>query len=280
MRSLQQQETRRNTQVDKLILQWKTPQNKDKVLLLVEGPQDIDFYHKFFSQETVELRSCGGCNSMKNIYEGIQRYQMIFKYNLAICDSDFARINRILPYGEYVFYADTHDHEMMCVCCENAFHSILSLAHLSLSDGIFETIATDLKEISLFKWFNYTYHYNCIFRSLDLMNMPQEQLSDYAHLYSFVCSQSSNISDECTFDALQEFVSEKDNYLELKEITNGHDFIKRFAGYCKRNSLGQFSEKKVRNTLHDNFSVQDFFKTQLCSDIRRWETLNSKSILS
>ena len=49
MRSLQQQEIKRNTQVDKLILQWKTPQNKDKVLLLVEGFQDIEFYNRFFS---------------------------------------------------------------------------------------------------------------------------------------------------------------------------------------------------------------------------------------
>ena len=280
MRSLQQQEIKRNTQVDKLILQWKTPQNKDKVLLLVEGFQDIEFYNKFFSQETVGLRSCGGCNSMKTIYEGIQRKQMIFKFNLAICDSDFARINQKPPFGENVFYADTHDHEMMCICCENAFGSILALGNLSQNDDIFNKIVLELKELSLFKWYNYTNRYNCVFRSLDIMNMRQVQLSDYAHLYSAVCAQSSNISEECILVALQQFASDKESHINWKEITNGHDFIKRFAGYCKRNSLGQFSEKKVRTTLHDNFSIQDFSQTQLCSAIRNWENLNSRQVLS
>lgn len=280
MRTLQQQETKRNTQVDKLILQWKTPQNRNKVLLLVEGNQDKDFYAKFFDQQKVELRSSGGCNSMKNIYEGIQRYQMIFKYNLAICDSDFARINQQSPFSDNVFYADTHDHEMMCICCENAFGSILALGNLYLNDGIFNKIVSELKVLSLFKWYNYTNRCNCVFKSLDLMNMPQVQLSDYAYLHGIVCAQSSNISEECTLDALRQFVSEKESQINWKEITNGHDFIKRFAGYCKRESLGQFSEKKIRTTLHDNFSVQDFLQTQLCSEIRNWENVNSKHILN
>ena len=112
------------------------------------------------------------------------------------------------------------------------------------------------------------------------MNMPQVQLSDYAHLHGIVCAQSSNISEECPLDALRQFASEKESQINWKEITNGHDFIKRFAGYCKRESLGQFSEKKIRTILHDNFSVQDFLQTQLCSEIRNWENLNSKQILN
>lgn len=279
MRSLQQQEIKRNTQVDKLILQWKTPQNKDKVLLLVEGFQDIEFYNKFFSQETVGLRSCGGCNSMKNIYEGIQRKQMIFKFNLAICDSDFARINQKPPFGENVFYADTHDHEMMCICCENAFGSILALVNLSRIDVIFNTIVSELKELSIFKWYNYTHRYNCIFRHLELLNTSQVELSDFSYLYDSIKANSPKMSGECTLDALKRFAQEKENSIDWKEMTNGHDFIKRFTGYCRRSSLGQFPEKKIRAVLHDSFSHQDFFQTQLCSDIQKWENLKSKLIL-
>jgi hypothetical protein len=279
MTSLRQQETKRNTQVDKLILQWKTPQNRSKVLLLVEGPQDKDFYIKFFDSQAVELRSSGGCNSMKDIYNGIQRNPVIFKYNLAICDSDFSRINRKLPFGENVFYADTHDHEMMCICCKKAFYAILSLVSLSSTDSDFETIVAELKELSLFKWFNYTYRYNCIFKHLELVNMPQVALSDYAYLHNVVGANSSKMSDECTLEALENFALEKECLIDWKEITNGHDFIKRFLGYCKRHSLGQFSEKKIRTVLHDKFTLEDFTETSLYSDIRTWENSNSKTIL-
>lgn len=280
MRSLREQEQKTNTIIDRLILQWKTPQNNHKVLLLVEGPQDIEFYSRYFDGQTVGVRSSGGCSSMKKVYEGIKSNSSIFQFYLAICDSDFARINQIEPYGENVFYADTHDHEMMCIACEHTFRSMFLELTQCWKDSLFEQIARELHSLTLFKWYNYTFHCNCSFGHMELVNISLDKLLDYNYLFGDVCAHSPNVKEFCTLESLKQFVSEKETLIDWKEITNGHDFIKRFVGYCKRNSIGQFPEKKLRKLLHENFRKEEFSKTQLYNDVCHWEERNSKHILS
>lgn len=216
---------------------------------------------------------------MKKVYDGIRQETSLFHNYLAICDSDFARINQIAPYGDSVFYADTHDHEMMCITCEYTLRSMFLALNPCWHNSLFEQIVQELKCLSLFKWYNYTNHCNFSFGHLELVNMPQNNLSDYNYLFSDVCAHSSNFNENCSLDKLKQFASEKESSIEWTEITNGHDFIKRFVGYCKRNFIGQFPEKKIRKLLHENFREEDFSKTHLYSEIRLWEDKNSKQIL-
>ena len=61
MGSLRQEQKEENV-ADSFILEWKTPQYKDKVLVLVEGEGDYKFYYKFFNVSKTAIRYSQGCS--------------------------------------------------------------------------------------------------------------------------------------------------------------------------------------------------------------------------
>lgn len=65
------------------------------------------------------------------------------------------------------------------------------------------------------------------------------------------------------------------------ELTNGHDFIKRFCHHLRINDLihRQENENSIRNRLHPCFRLEAFVQTQLYQDISDWENANGSNIL-
>ena len=93
------------------LLEWKTPSKAHKTLILVEGKDDREFYYKFFQDSNSEIKTSGGCGAFRKVYNCLQGKIK----NIAIKDSDFARLCHIFPTEDNIFYADAHDYEMMCL---------------------------------------------------------------------------------------------------------------------------------------------------------------------
>ena len=100
------------TVADEFILQWKSPGYVDKVLVLVEGKDDRNFYYKFFNHYTTEVKDCKGCKKVVEVYNILKR-KADFIY-ITIKDSDFERLNGRLIREPNFFLSDCHDYEMMC----------------------------------------------------------------------------------------------------------------------------------------------------------------------
>ena len=109
------------------LLEWKTPSKAHKTLILVEGKDDREFYYKFFQDSNSEIKTSGGCGAFRKVYNCLQGKIK----NIAIKDSDFARLCHIFPTEDNIFYADAHDYEMMCLKNESTRQAV-SYTHLTL----------------------------------------------------------------------------------------------------------------------------------------------------
>ena len=278
MISLREQQKKHDTIAAKLILEWKTPQNNGKVLLLVEGKKDVDFYKHYFSSVTCGVRPGGGCSSLKKVSNEILNEGITIKKHIIIRDSDFSRVNgRILSDG-YVFYADAHDHEMMCIKNDSAFTRTASKCGLSNSNSIYNHITNELKTLSYFKWYNYTLNKKYDFKHIDIVNISEANLNDINYLFSCIPNLDPNIDSSIVFDDFHVFSASR-THVDLSEVTNGHDFIKRFITHLRKIEHKQIAEKKFLEYLHEEYGMAEFSQSDLYSNINAWEVNNSVDIL-
>ena len=269
-------ETRNNAQkrANEFIMSWKSPAHKDKVLVLVEGKNDRNFYFKFFSNDTAVVAACDNCGKVIEVFKLLDETDIV---HIAIKDSDFDRVNgKTFPTG--FFLSDAHDYEMMCLAnsvTESELFCNLAIPYdRSLIDMTFE----DLRFLSYFKWYNYTYVCNYNFKRFHVSQVQQEQLKDYNYIQSNVIPMSPcHIPiDEA---ALNLFIEE--NPCDPYELTMGHDFIQRFCHHLKQKYSWHTNtnEDKIRTLLHPCFRMSEFVETTLYHNIRNWETASGKIIL-
>lgn len=278
MNSLKAQQEKNDTIAGKLILEWKTPQNSDKVLLLVEGPGDVNFYHPFFNESTCRIRLGGGCTNLNKINQVISRYRSVIKRHIIIRDSDFSRVNGSMLSDGYVFYADAHDHEMMCIKDANVLTRTASKCGLLNHMSIYDDITQELKTLSYFKWYNYTLNKKYDFKHIDIVNISEANLNDINYLFSCIPNKDPNIDCAIVFDDFHEFSALRAS-VDLSEVTNGHDFIKRFITHLRKIEHKQIAEKKFLKYLHEEYGMDEFAQSDLYSNIHGWEVNNSVVIL-
>lgn len=273
--SLQSTQTAQG-KVDEFVIKWKTPQNAHKTLVLVEGRDDRLFYDRFFHDETVSLQDCGGCNKLGAVYWLLQKTSII---NIAIKDSDFARLNGTPVSGNNFFYTDAHDYEMMCLSNEQSRKELFENMIVKDGEKLMEEVFRDLTFLSYFKWYNYTYRSNYNFRVIKVSELDACQLCDYQTIHdkSYPVSKNPILIER---EALNGFISERCN-CNCYELVNGHDFLNRLCWHIKRkypDVWTNLNEGQIQNILRPCFRFEAFAETNLYKAIRDWETGYSKRI--
>lgn len=264
------------TTANQYLLEWNTPSNSHKILILVEGKDDCEFYYKFFRPANSEIKSSGGCGSLREVYN---RLQGRIK-NIAIKDSDFARLCGIFPVEDNIFYADAHDYEMMCLKNEKTRKELFDNLAIAYDETLCDEIFQDLSYLSYFKWFNYHDHLNYNFRAFKVEGVDVTQLQDFNYIHTEILPKSPQRSRTITFSELEGFKNGQAPCCKY-ELTNGHDFIQRFCHHLKSKDLTthQENEKSIRTRLHPCFRLDAFMQTQLYQGILNWESKNGVDIL-
>lgn len=126
------------------LLEWKTPSKAHKTLILVEGKDDREFYYKFFQDSNSEIKTSGGCGAFRKVYNCLQGKIK----NIAIKDSDFARLCHIFPTEDNIFYADAHDYEMMCLKNESTRQEIFENLAITYNEDLWKQIFQELNILS------------------------------------------------------------------------------------------------------------------------------------
>ncbi|WP_444350981.1 hypothetical protein [Phocaeicola plebeius] len=261
--------------INEIRLQWNTSTYHHKVLIMVEGKDDQTFYFKFFEPYQSELKTCKGCKKLKDIYNKIKSSLSI--ECIAIKDSDFDRLNNVPPIDDGFFYTDCHDYEMMCLADELVKKELFDNLAIMYDADLIETTLNDLRYLSYFKWYNYTYKAYYEMKAIKVENESVENLRNYSYLHNIAhVSSSKSIIDE---ESLNQFIASKTPPPSY-EITNGHDFIKRLC-YRLKTKEGQhnINENQIRLVLHPCFRKENFQQTKLYKDIKNWERKKGRNIL-
>ena len=243
--------------------------------MLVEAKDDREFYYKFFQDSNSEIKTSGGCGAFRKVYNCLQGKIK----NIAIKDSDFARLCHIFPTEDNIFYADAHDYEMMCLKNESTRQEIFENLAITYNEDLWKQIFQELNILSYFKWYNYCEHLKYNFKTFSVEGLSSEQLKDFEYIHTQILPKS-NPNRIITANDIESFQRDHSPCCEY-ELTNGHDFIKRFCHHLKAGNLThrQENENSIRNRLHPCFRLEAFVQTQLYQDILDWENANGSNIL-
>ncbi len=209
---------------------------------------------------------------------------------IVIKDADFRRANgEDLDRNPDIFYADCHDHEMMCIFQDKVREVLLENFMVEgTGNTFFNNIFEELTLLSYFKWYNFNnicaYDFD---RMGNLFGMSQSFFKDLEimekEIYCRTLSErkKNNVKESLEridMNDLSDFVKSQpspDKY----EITNGHDFYNRINFHLQKiNKNNVRSEEALKDTIYAAFSFV-FKNTQLYARLNTWCENNQTYIL-
>ena len=278
MHELKQYDTVQN-QIDELRL---SSQPANKVMIWVEG-NDWKLYHRFFNPDMVDHQGRTGGYSCHTAIDSYKEFKRQYPTRLAIVirDADFKRVNgESLVADDDIFYADSHDHEMMCMCQVKVREALKDNFMLGdKGDTLFQKIFNELQSLSYFKWYSYNKSCGYNFSTLgNLSAISDDFFTDLNKIEEKVYGRSvsertkKGITDPLKRIDLKEFSDfialhpDPDYY----EITNGHDFYCRINYYLKKiDANNARREDALKEVVYTAFSFV-FQNTQLYSRLSIW----------
>lgn len=260
-----------------IMMTHKTPNRLKKLLVLVEGTDDIPVYEVFFDKNAVDIQDCHGCVVVEDVHK-IIKSETNWKY-LSIRDSDFLVLGNKKKYSDdNFFYTDCHDSEMMMFNNPRLIKSVMNKLIGNSIDGIKERICNELYWVSMLKWFNMLRNLNYKFEDLDLAHLSwNAQISTTEALRFFIPKKNSPKS--FPLKSFNNFQSKNKNP-NINHLINGHDFITRWAAIIKREYNQQYSNRAFRKIICDSYTIKMAKSTVLYHNIMNWELSNRLSVLN
>ena len=247
---------------------------RNKVLVLVEGPDDKLVYSNVLKEDAVYLLP-------KNIsFHQIVLSEVEKKFPtriISLRDADFNNANLNPPPCASMFFTDAHDLETM-ICQNHCIGEIVGEEYNSYCDGIdIYQLSEILKDYSYMKWYNYNNHRNLAFKNLNTISLYEEGLlGQRDKLFVKVKGVSpNNTAKQEELDSFQNSHS----IVEILSITNGHDLMDCVYCEIQKRKGGNLLKKKKKKTILSNYSVQLFCGTYLYSKLAQWCNNNNQNIL-
>lgn len=272
---------------DDLFISLKNKNDYRKVLILVEGIDDLYIYGLVLDEaKTVFDNSCkenGGCTTLLQMLRKLNESPFVIKkqrvLHLAIKDADFERMNDALQDDDNLLYADCHDNEMMAIHAPHVKECLCRVLGIKedTSEEICNQIFLELRVLSLFKWHNSKDKLGANFKKLDIMGFTEDFLSNSEKILNHVNDRSDN--SRATIEGLNAFLAANEDVDDFYELTNGHDFVLRLCAYMKKHYKKQISESEMEYYLQSQLIPAKFKGTALYSAICKWEDVNDIFIL-
>lgn len=242
--------------------------NKEKIFLVVEGKDDKKFFKYLIKENVVICESYSGKKGIEEILSNFKNNEKI----IGIRDRDYEK----RKLDKRIFFYDFCNIEMMMIN----------------DNDVFEKICCEYYEGEL-KYFELRKN---ILQNLLLISILRKKNEDEKKMWNFNginydIDENGKIIEDSLFSNLQtinpsktknEFIFSFENiekYKELLNITNGHDFIKCFIKYCKKESGKNINEKNLLEVLRCTFNKESFKKTCLYKDIKWYQTLYKIKII-
>lgn len=259
-----------------LYIQWKTPKNAGKVLVLVEGWEDKLVYDSFFDARTANLKDCGGCDNAVGI--GTKLKVLAPKQKIVtILDSDFRYFYGRNRKRTNLFFTDTHDMETMILFNSQCFQTTIN--YLKCPNVKHQDIVRDLRLLSYIRWYNQDAKMKYTDKNLDIVNLSQSKISDYDYIMGNCFAPTSGTTKQWLKRCFIKFKT-KFNRVRADHLLNGHDYIDRFCYYARIRDRIQLSSDDVLLGIAFSCNGGWFRRARLGKDIMDWESRNGIYILS
>lgn len=235
---------------DYIRLRLNNPDAQNKVIVLVEGKDDVPFYSKFFKFENVLIVPCFGCSFVPQIQNYLKKKKRI-KQCLAIIDSDFSNLSKRDVSEPDCFFTQFHDVEMELISIANVFENALRpLGVFTVKYQQRTALLKELYYLSMARYFNMARRQRLTDEGtgLDLRSISVSELSSVESINKYFKPTEHKKVSSFKIKAFKRFV-EKNRHVDLFQITNGHDFLCRWSYKLNRGGCRIFEEEELREAL-------------------------------
>lgn len=239
-----------------------------KVVVIVEGADDVEMYKRLFSTEKVCLFPDGCCDKHCVILKDLNgKYENRL---IAIKDADFDRLNGTTYVYGNLFLTDAHDAEGMILQYGLALEN-LSSEDVKRCEAIdVAALKRELASISYMKWQNNKENLGLCFDETSV----NRSFVDYMQAV-LEKSKSGIVYTQEMHEAFKEVHPNAD----LDELTNGHDLLEKIYVAAKAADKANFPKKKFFRRIRNSYTKHAFFTTQLCGALRSWEEQQGRALL-
>lgn len=274
------------SKLTELEMTLRTEGNKDKCIVMVEGPDDRKFYLRFVDDACVVVKAMKGCAHLPQIIALLENGHPLKDRIIGIKDADFDHVLGV-NYGlDNLFVTDTHDWETMAMVdhCEEQ----VSIEALDRREaGLFNTVMRDIINYSFLKLYN----------SVEICgNNLDGVLFEGLKLFGVYNGNDSIRLDDCLekvknhgnnarlvhFPQEQDIERFKQRYpdIDLLQLSCGHDVIHCLI-YKLRSVLDRSPEigySNIERLLRVSYPLEIFKTTQLYQKVADWSDEHDRTI--
>lgn len=270
------------SKVKEISMMLSTDENKEKNMVLVEGPDDKTFYAYYVSENDVVFNVLKGCYYMPTILALVNKDTSLRDRVIGIKDADFDRVTGKTYSQPNLFLTDTHDWETMTLT-EESEHNVAIEALNRSEKGLFGKVMNDLVNFSYLRLYN----------QVEICEKGKEGIS----FEDFSVSRVYDGETACQIDVCLREVSKHNNnsrhahYPKEADINNiktaiplpdllqfscGHDVVNGAVQrliHLKGTST-PVGEKELSRILRTSFRKERFEQTQLYKAVASWAEIH------
>lgn len=270
--------TSNDSKVAAVVNMLRHPNNKLKVLCIVEGDDDVICYSGLADISKVKFYATGGClaleYAMQKLHKGYARR------TLAIRDADFGRLNGQSPSYDNVFWTDYHDIEMMLLDGGRAYEMCQKYCYGKHNNGILIDILNELQNVSYTRWFSQIMHDDKGQQGLCFDEAPICQpiytatapiaLKSY---WTYLCSKQK-ITIPYSLSDVRFFISHNSS-ADVFQLTNGHEAIDALWCKIKIHYILNLAKKTFIKEIQTGYTIHVFKRTRLYKSVNKWLAFNN-----
>ncbi len=262
---------------DSIKAAMKSPMGEEIVWCVVEAPDDIAVYGKFFDAATVKLQPSDidgrrGCRNVETIVAELHNEVEDIKL-FGIRDADYTRYTSSYVAPANVFLTDDRDVEMMMLKSSSVS---TTLTEHDFSNKINDAVSA-VRYLGYLRIFNEVEQIGCPFRnkvaktSLMWCGRSKRLKPDYKtgqfNEFKPYCDAKSGHS--VTSEEISAWISSHALDSEpSSNICRGHDAVKLLS--CMMTGTAFIDKTILQKHITDSYSFDDFSTTRLYSDISAW----------
>lgn len=261
-----------------VILTLRSNVTEGKIVVVVEGADDCRLYERMYDADKVIIYPVNSCRHTIETIKAINAKGLSSRI-IGIKDADFDHVNNVQYNCANLFLTDFHDAEILeienDVTVNAVWHKYTdSDAPSAMKDNIY----MELRELSMFKWYNHTLHLNIIFKKDRIGSCIDSGRFDFISYIDSIFSRCDNVGKNPIGPDFDAWCSCR-AAAALPAITNGHDAVElmfhKVKGICRRNiSLKEFS-----SSVRDSYPLDEYKKTNMAQAIDDWAVKNYGDIL-
>lgn len=255
-----------------------------KLIILVEGDDDKNFYLPFFNSDKVVVMPVSGCDKLRKAIASLNNVSdNKYRSRLAgIVDSDFFEIDGIPETERNIFRTDWHDHEAWLINKNGSILKICNIYGINANENpdILDSVYCGIENLSFIKWFHTRQkraeelkEINNRKEGLDFGKSSMDVYFDASikNSLNYLISTQINIAKKILISETDVNDFKKDNYnTDPKQLHVGHDVLNGLSYKIRQIKPQNIAKKEIYNHLTKEYQLSDFKSTSIYKKLQNY----------